>query len=236
MSETKHWQLNAFAKEVGSHFTTLNDWFNLLETRRVHYVNRRVGDGSRIFDELDLAVALFIKQKRLEKWPLDAITNVMREEIETRPFPDDFSSDKDVVSFDQLRTLFTHDMQNILADEVDKLIGARIDDMSQRIEELHQELLKITMENQRMMLESASKSGDRKADRAERMNEYITINRINKTLEIEALSEWEKLPESERYIKRGLFRREEDVIKREKFIREYTKEHFEAKLMSEQDK
>lgn len=71
--------------------------------------------------------------------------------------------------------------------------------------------------------------------RAERLNERLTERRIERQLEREALEAWAAKPESERMRKAGLFRKEEDVTARDRFVRDYVDERFEARIRDTYD-
>lgn len=66
--------------------------------------------------------------------------------------------------------------------------------------------------------------------RNDRVNERITERRIERMLEREAIDAWTKLDASERMIKSGLFRKVEDVNKRDTFVRDYVDERYEDRL------
>ena len=69
--------------------------------------------------------------------------------------------------------------------------------------------------------------------RAERVTEHLTRRRIDRGLEREALELWAVKPESERFRKIGLFRREEDISARDRFVRDYVDQNYEKKLLQE---
>lgn len=94
-SENKFWHINDFTKllneqyslmtnkESTIHVNTVNNWFNALEEKNIHYVPKI--DDMRIYEELDLKVALFMLDKRKNKWNLEAIYNILPENVELRP-------------------------------------------------------------------------------------------------------------------------------------------------------
>lgn len=94
-NENNFWHINDFTKllnqryslisnkESTIHFNTINNWFNALEEKNIHHVPKI--DDMRIYDELDLNVALFILDKRKNKWNLEAIYNILAENVELRP-------------------------------------------------------------------------------------------------------------------------------------------------------
>lgn len=74
---------------------------------------------------------------------------------------------------------------------------------------------------------------DPEKDKLQRKNDILTMSKVNRRLRQDALKIWNSKPESERTIKVGLFRRIEDVNKREDFIRNYQYDHFEEELNKE---
>ena len=73
------------------------------------------------------------------------------------------------------------------------------------------------------------------ANRHERMTEMITRRRVESQLRKEALQRWLQKPENERKIRIGLFRKEENINKRDLFIEEYIHEHTEERIKREYD-
>lgn len=65
---------------------------------------------------------------------------------------------------------------------------------------------------------------------ARRKDENLTRMRLEMKLEEEAIQEWNKKSPEERMKRVGIFRKEEDYIKRENFIRAYKKEHLNRAL------
>ena len=57
----------------------------------------------------------------------------------------------------------------------------------------------------------------------------IMISSVRKRYEIEekAIAEWNKLPQEQKVKKVGFFRKEEDILKRDSFIRGFVKKYFE---------
>ncbi|MFB5678814.1 hypothetical protein [Paenibacillus terreus] len=208
MEENSFWQITEFARMLESHFTTVNHWFNVLEKNRIHYVSRAL-DGKRVYDKLDLKIGVYIKAKRNDKWSLDAIFSQLPKEpdIELRPFPDDFKEGA------ELSTELVNQVATMMRQELEYVLQLQEDKFTQKVKE-------ITEANAVRALESRQKD----------ITDRITLNRIRTTLRIEALEEWGKLPASERIIKTGLFRKEEDSVKREKFIAQYELEHFDDRL------
>lgn len=210
MSEQKFWLLQEFSKLVDVHFTTLNDWSNLVEREGVHYINRASGTNRKVYDEWDLKIFRFIKSKREENWSLNAIMEILPNEFELRPFPEEFQDQKEIVTVDQLKKEFLRLMDQTL----DNFKSQLIDQMD-------------------VIKESLPKPVDPEEARAQRVNQMITEFRIRNKLELEALDAWSKLPDSERFKKTGLFRKEENSLKRERFVKEYISKYFEEQLKRE---
>lgn len=212
MSEQfKTWQLSAFSDMLDGHFTTVNQWFKSLESKRIHYVSR-APDGTRIYTEQDLRIGQFIKQKRSENWSLDGIFSQLELEpsIELRPFPDDFKSNETDIST-----------------EVTALLRKEFSIFQEQINENQM------MFEKRLLLLQDDNNKTRIEERQQRITDLITENRIKSNLELEALEEWGKLPISERKIKVGILRREEDTLKRDIFIKKYVLENYPDRLRKE---
>jgi DNA-binding transcriptional MerR regulator len=69
--------------------------------------------------------------------------------------------------------------------------------------------------------------------RQNRVTDLITDRRIQTQLRKEARKLWDEKPEEERFKRVGLFRKDEDTSKRDRFIEEYVDEHIVARLQSE---
>ena len=92
------WQISDFTEEIQKryeeettikdsvHYNTVDKWFKDLENKGIHYI-QRVAD-KKVYDDLDIAIAIFIMKKRSQKWSLDAISNVLSAHLEVRPFQD----------------------------------------------------------------------------------------------------------------------------------------------------
>ena len=62
-----------------------------------------------------------------------------------------------------------------------------------------------------------------------RLVELDVSNRLKK----QALDEWNRLPENERYRKKGFFGREEDLTKRELFVQRYIEDNLAGEMAKE---
>ncbi|MGG1673988.1 hypothetical protein ACIFOE_25845 [Paenibacillus sp. NRS-1783] len=205
MSETpQFWQLDAFSKKLDQHFSTVNRWFNALEDRKIHYV-QRVTDGTRVYSELDLNIGLYIKQKRDEKWSFDGIYSQIIDDtkVVTRPFPDDYTHGN------ELSTVVVKQMTDLLNDRFAQIIQKQEEYFTEKLEDL--------------TLKMRQKS----------VTDMITNNRTTNLIRLEGLKAWESLPASERLEKKGLFRKQENTLKKKQFLTEYELEHYPKRLQQE---
>jgi DNA-binding transcriptional MerR regulator len=208
-NEKTFWQLHEFALKLGKHFTTINDWFNKLENKKIHYVSR-IENGDRVYDAMDLKIAEFIKQKRDEEWGLVAIFNVLaeQEDLELREVPNNVvtEDDKKPVTMDQLKNLFQSEISEYITNSLQETLKQAL---PQLIDPIHQ--------------------------RKQRIDDMLTQHKINSRLHIDALEAWAKLGKEEKTIKVGLFKREEDISKRDLFIQKYISDNYEKALKKEFD-
>jgi molybdopterin converting factor small subunit len=218
---TNVWQITEFADKItegleGSvHYNTVDKWFKELEKRRIHYINRVAGE--KIYDEMDLRIGRFIYQKRLEKWRLDVIFEYLPEALEVRPFPDEWGDNNDIITDpSQLEKKILQAVMTQLQEEIGKA----------KLELLHS-VKEVAVTQITSML---PKPKDDAQERLERMNMIITQKRVEMALEEEAIKLWNQKPEHERMKKVGWFRKEEDLIKRHEFIRQYIRENMERAL------
>ncbi|MBP1965491.1 hypothetical protein [Paenibacillus aceris] len=100
----------------------------------------------------------------------------------------------------------------------------------QKLELQHYEELKRQNEEIQKLIPPAP---DPEKERSERTNEYLTIRRINLALEKEAHILWSQKPEQERVRRIGMFKKEENTDKRDRFIKTYIDDYFEERLRSE---
>ncbi|OAB28466.1 hypothetical protein [Paenibacillus macquariensis] len=214
VEEKKFWQLTEFARLLDGHYTTVNQWFNTLEKKNIHFVSR-AADETRVYDELDLSVGRYIKEKRTAGWSLNGIYDKLPDEFDLRPFPEGFTGKQNELSVELLDS-----MKRLFQSELIDILDQR--DLERENNNIKQKLM-LEENNLRIRLE----------ERQQNITDRITDHRINSSLKLEALDEWIKLPLSDRSIKIGLFRKEEDHLKREKFIIQYVKDHYADRLSKE---
>lgn len=125
--EQNFWRLTEFSEKVGGkHRNTIDAWFNQLEARGIHYVNR-TQSGERVFNELDLKIAKYIAKLRNENWGLDAIYDALPHQYSLREFPADDS-------FSRGETLNAVDVYKNINSMVSKQINLILEDNQKQIE------------------------------------------------------------------------------------------------------
>lgn len=191
------WRIGDFAKKLSKHTNTVDGWFKQLEDSRIHYVGR--AGNEKVYDEMDLTVAEFIKDHRELKpaWALEAIFAALPEQLELRPFPMDMETtgEAQVLDIEALKKALRSEFQAIA-----EQAAASVVQVLPSYE--HQRELQLT--------------------------QHLTQRRIERQLEREALEIWGKKPEAERMRKVSLFRKEENTANRDRFIREYVDDRYES--------
>ncbi|OXB94802.1 MerR family transcriptional regulator [Parageobacillus galactosidasius] len=220
---TNVWQITEFAEKITEglegtiHYNTVDKWFKELEKRGIHYVNRVAGE--KVYDELDLAIGRFIYKRRQEKWRLDVIFEHLPKYVEVRPFPAEWESNQDIIDPSQIER---------------KIVRTVMEELNKELSKVKEELLQTVKEVAAAQVATMlPKPKNDAQERMEKLNMIILQKRIEHKLEEEAIKLWNQKPESERMKKVGWFRKEEDLIKREEFIRKYKEENFERMLREE---
>lgn len=224
--EENIWQITEFTEKIQKtykeitgeestvHLNTINTWFNDLEKKKVHYI-QRVAD-KKVYDKMDLNVAITILNYRSKKWRLEAIMNILSTETELRSFPEEFEeSNQDVNQTTQeiiIREI--SGKMKILKEELKKEILSEIGDkdVQKEVENYIENFLPAP------------------ADSTDVIKESLTL-RLE--LEEEALAEWDAKPIEERTIKVGWIKRIEDTRKKDSFIRNYLKNKLATEVKSE---
>jgi DNA-binding transcriptional MerR regulator len=207
------WRISDFAKEVGKHPNTVDGWFKQLEEKRIHYVNR-TENGEKLYNELDLSIALFINQQRAKKWALDAI-------------------------FDSLSQKFDLNLRSTPAEEtsISTTYGASGVDLEQFKDEVLKAAKEIAAshiqevkQQYETIIEKLPEPKTKEEERSDRMDTIIIRRRVEALLREEAIKTWNQKPEQERLKRVGIFWKEEDWGKRDEFINQYINERFEEKI------
>lgn len=208
MSQTERfWKITDFSKQIKKHQNTVDGWFKQLEEKGLHYVNRI--NNEKVYDELDLQIALHIKDKREQKWALEAIFDELNNNLELRPLPPEMETTNSlqIPDMEALKKLFNEEVRRA-AEEIAAVQTAEI-------------------------IRALPKPKGREEERQERFEELMARFKVEKRLRGEALHLWSTKPEKERMRKIGWFQKGEDLDKREQFIRDYIDEHFEYALRQE---
>ncbi|MFK2827136.1 MerR family transcriptional regulator [Bacillus sp. B190/17] len=207
----KYWKISDFAKEVGKHSNTVDGWFKQLEEKRIHMIGR-TEHGEKVYDQLDLDIALYIKDKRDQKWALDGIFHELPNHFELRPA----MKESEATNVPQVIDL------EAMRKEFEKMAREIAEQQTREIKQQYEELLKRLPQPKTIQEE-----------RQERITEMITRTRVESNLRDEALNMWSTKPEEERMIRVGFFRKEEDRDKRDQFVRDYINKHFEERIKEE---
>lgn len=217
-----YWKISDFTEQiklsVGNetiHINTIDGWFKALESKRIHYVARTEDTKEKVYDELDLEIAIFIRKRREEKWSLAAIYDDLGNHFNLRGFP---NNDVGPASFDG-------DFESLKAQLSEELRKTFNQMAVSQIEEIknHYDLI----------IEQIPKLPSPEEQKETRFKEMVVRRRVEAALENEAIELWTTKPDSERLKKVGMFRKEEDLIKRNEFIRRYINENYENKLKRE---
>lgn len=229
MVDKDWWQITEFAVEIsktlqekfndpkaGVHYNTVDKWFKNLETKRIHYISRSVGE--KVYNKEDLYIGCFIAERRRDnKWRLDAIYDDIPNHFEVRPFPDDFR-DETSTSIDESL------MQNRIMESLQKLMAQQYNMQEEKLKiQMDKMIADQLQESVKMMLPAPVSEEE---ERNKRISDTFMQMKMENKLEEFAIKEWNKLPDSERTKKVGFFgKREEDFLKRDDFIRKYKKEY-----------
>lgn len=221
-------QIQKAVKDPKLNRKTVSTWFNKLEKAHIHYINRIDETGEKIYDDLDLEIAIYIRKRRNEKAALNIIFNEIKEKFEVRPVP----AEEEKNSSNQ--ELFLQVSDNIL-EKLD-FAGLKkeiIQEIKSAYEEVAAAQLAHIVQSYESLIDRLPAQDEYEEERERRFQEMVLKRRIEYQLEKEAILLWTSKPESERYRKVGWFRKEEDTLKRELFVKEYISSHFAERLKKE---
>ncbi|MDQ0862379.1 MerR family transcriptional regulator [Bacillus sp. V2I10] len=217
------WKISDFVEVIkrnlditSLHMNTVDGWFKRLETDRIHYINRSEDTNEKIYDDLDLKIAIFIKSRREDKWSLAAISRDLQNHFDLRPFP---KNDSNFPSsyVDDIESIKQHLSIEMRA-SFEELAATKIEELKNQYESIIKQLPQpISVEEQK----------------DQRFQDMVLRKRIENKLEDEALKLWSTKPESERTKRVGFFRTEVDYDKKYRFIKDYVNNNFEIKLKEE---
>lgn len=189
------------------HHNTIDKWFKEMEDSRTHYV-QRIADR-KLYDNMDLKIALFIMDCRLEKWSLEGIYNAISSNVEVRPFPEEYEFQSPILS--------EQHFINLLESKMSEYKESILMELEQKMTKQ----LKLSLPKEKTEKELEEEALARKIEKKEMM-----LNWAKKQLEFkaQAVKEWEQLDFKDRMREVGGFfkkKYEEDLVKRDKFIDEF---------------
>ncbi|HDR8053262.1 MerR family transcriptional regulator [Bacillus cereus] len=209
----KAWRITEFSKLVGRHHNTVYNWFNILEEKGLHGTLRTNNTNEKLYNTLDLEIALFIKLKRDEKWSLDAIIELLPHQFELRP----------VSPENQTSEVSTQLNMQEAAATIEKIVEQKIQMHLQNIELEYQGKFEEAIRAVLPEPEDPEKLKERQ--RQERLDNIIIQHRARTELRKQAENEWNTQPEETRIKKVGWFKKEEDLARKQLFIENYIDEN-----------
>lgn len=209
----KAWRITEFSKLVGRHHNTVYNWFNILEEKGLHGTLRTNNTNEKLYNTLDLDIALFIKLKRDEKWSLDAIIELLPHQFELRP----------VSPENQTSEVSTQLNMQEAAATIEKIVEQKIQIHLQNIELEYQGKFEEAIRAVLPEPEDPEKLKERQ--RQERLDNIIIQHRARTELRKQAENEWNTQPEETRIKKVGWFKKEEDLARKQLFIENYIDEN-----------
>ncbi|PEJ38235.1 MerR family transcriptional regulator [Peribacillus butanolivorans] len=224
MKENRHWRISDFVEELNKvfdnqhvHINTVDGWFKRLEKSSIHYINRTMETKEKIYDDLDLKIAIFIKKRRGEKWALSAISRDLPNHFELRPFP--VKEDKPAPHVDDIESI-----KKQISEEVrrtyEELAASQIEELKNQYKQL---------------ITSLPKPPSTEEKKNQSFQAMVIQRKIESSLEEEANQAWTKLPDDQRLKRIGFFRKDIDLEKKDKFVRDYINENFMDRLKKEME-
>ena len=219
-----YWKISEFVEEIKLtlkeeklHVNTVIGWFKKLEEERIHYVSRTLDTNEKVYDELDLRIAIFIRMKRKEKWAIKVIFDEIKNEFDVRPFPVEIMETTNVVHNSDTNALNSRLLEE-LKSSLREMAAAQFSEVQSQYEEI---------------LKKLPDPKNREEERENRFKEMVARRRVEYQLEGEAQMIWTTKPEEERMEKIGWFKKVEKEEERDLFIKEYIDKNFENKLRKE---
>lgn len=215
-------------KNVSIHYNTVDQWFKEMEELGVHYVNR--AKGEKVYDSLDLKIAEFMFINRKRNLAKSIIYERIPEFCEVRPFPKNYGEE-----------LLPDNIRNVLSNIIKSSQREVMAELERKMKEQHEketkELIKQILREDYKRLSDPDYDKKKEAKLKAEMTTSIIQQQIEweKKLEQEALNEWNRLDEKERTIKVGLFKRMEDIEKKQSFIKEYVRKNMLERMAKQQN-
>lgn len=208
----KAWRITEFSKLVGRHHNTVYNWFNTLEEKGLHGTLRTNNTNEKLYNSLDLDIALFIKQKRDEKWSLDAIIELLPHQFELK-----------YVSPENQTSELSAQLNIHEAATIEKIVEQKLELHLQSIEMQYREKFEEAVRS--ALPEPEDPETLKERQRQERLDNMIIQHRARTELRKQAEKEWNSLPEDTRIKKVGWFKKEEDLARKQLFIENYIDEN-----------
>nr|WP_144925362.1 hypothetical protein [Paenibacillus bovis] len=205
-------KIGEFSKKVGKHSNTVANWFNQLHELKLHFVNRSPLTGEKVYDELDLQVALHIKELRDKKVSINEIFEDIGNHCKLRYFSVDDSLEEveeHSSDYDRLKMELLYIVQDVLSES----LWDEFETLREKLETFINGLPSFMDE------------------RHNRIKDLLTFRRIEAELETEALHKWSTEPVSVR-IKHGFFfKKEENIEARNQYVKGYIMKNLEERLL-----
>ncbi|MDQ0257505.1 DNA-binding transcriptional MerR regulator [Evansella vedderi] len=203
--------ISQLAEKLELHTNTVNNWFSLLDAKKIHLVNvKTVGKKkTKTYDEKDYNVALYIKGLRDEGILLEEIVENLQKNVSVR-----FHSveDHDVVANNgDNSSINLHSFESIL-----------IENVVEEIETCQEGIRDILNGLDRLSQSTDIDSGDNTEFLIEKLTDLRIIELV---LELEALDKWEKLHNTKFYWF-NIFKKNE-AIRKEKFVKNHVIDNME---------
>lgn len=212
--EITGWKLSEFVSKLGPrHLSTVNRWIKHLEDQRIHYVNRIQSTNQRFYDELDLQVVKFIMEKtENNKYTLQGVFDLLQDNppFALRPFPEEYAQDQ-----------YKRDPD---PDESVAELLIKLQEGLEAITDPYKQQFESTVRTLQAVLDESKNNQD------ETIDEMAIHQQLMSSIKLEALDEWDRQPDSEKWIKTGWFSKAIDQSKRDRFIENYIKANYEKRL------
>lgn len=224
MSEETFWKISDFVETLKTHLNnqnihinTVDGWFKRLEKERLHYINRTIETNEKVYDELDLKIAMFIKMRREDKWALTAISRDLPNHFELRPFP------------------VKEDTPTPHVDDIESIKKQISEEVRKTFEELAATQIEELKNQYKQLITSLPKPQSTEEKKNQSFQAMVIQRKIESSLEEEANQAWSKLPDDQRLKRVGFFRKDVDLEKKEQFVRTYINERFVERLKKEME-
>lgn len=239
----RSWKISTFAEKVvekgrelypdldlKAHFNTIDGWFKDLEKSGVHYIQR--SSGEKIYFDLDLDIAVFIMYYRSRNYTLSMIFEMIRSQFDTRAFPPG-DRIEELPQYQQemakrikneviagIRESFASEIKGIVQDELEEI----------NFNEMKEYYKQILIEDKKKTFDPESYLKEQKEKELQLAKDMLLIQpKIESELREEALVEWKKKPESERFEKKW-FKIKEKEEEKSNYIKQYIEKHREVRV------